>query len=227
MGNESAEDSAFDSPQGEPYGLPHSNFGQILHNQIRVNGADRPRTWTSPLVADDAHAGDPEDPLENAAIVTHGQEAINTAIGRAVETGGHARSAAADLGLAGESWGGHYGAVQSVIRQAPRWGLTNAADVQQFLGLAQRHEPVALAAGRVEGLTAQEQHLLARVHTAVQAPPDAGGGRNGEQAPQTNQARYLGFLRDVRALPAAVSGPATLDTPAPGQTEAAPSAKGA
>jgi len=137
---------------------------------------------------------------------TYPAAAVADAIGQAVEHRGDAGTAAAALGVApSAAWGSRTSAVQGVIQQAPTYGLTNAADVQRFIALAQAHDPVTLAAGVVPGLTGDEQQLLARVQKAVAvAGADPRGGASGRsQAAQG----YQTFLQDIRALPTAVTAP--------------------
>src|SRR5579859_533781 len=156
-------------------------------DSIQVNGRAVPRAWTTTR----AGAGSPAGAGGGVASeAVRGPEQIRAAIAQAVANGGTARSAAADLGVPGEAWGGHYGTVQSVIRQAPRWGLSDPGEVQNFLAIAQQHDPVAVASGLVPGLAPQQQALLERVSatTLGQGQEQTGG-------------RYLSFLRDAHALP--------------------------
>ena len=88
---------------------------------------------------------------------------IRTAIGRAVEHGGSAESAADVLGVSpGAAWGGRYGSVESAISRSPLFGLNSGDAVQQFVGLAQKHSLDELVSGQVKGLSPEQQALLDR-----------------------------------------------------------------
>jgi hypothetical protein len=132
---------------------------------------------------------------------TFAPDVIAGAIGQAVEQGGTANSAAAILEVApGAAWGSRYGAVQSVIRQAPDFGLTSAGDVQRFIVLAQEYAPGALLADSPTKLPADDAALIRRVQTYA-------GLSSGGPAGEGSTTAYRSFLEDVRAIPTTVTAP--------------------
>ena len=99
--------------------------------------------------------------------------AIALAIGQAVEAGGDAHPGGRDAGdRAGRGLGSRYGAVQSVIHQAPTFGLARAADVAQFIEPARERPPPRWGTSAVPALAAQA--LLTRVRAQVGFTEDAG-----------------------------------------------------
>jgi hypothetical protein len=138
---------------------------------------------------------------------TFSAEVIAGAIGQAVEQGGTASTAAAILEVApAAAWGSRYGAVQSVIRQAPGFGLTSGPDVQRFIVLAQEYAPGALLGEQSAEFPADDAALVGRVQTYA-------GLNSGRPSAENNTTSYRRFLEDVRAIPTTVTAPVVPTTP--------------
>jgi hypothetical protein len=132
---------------------------------------------------------------------TFSAEVIAGAIGQAVEQGGTASTAAAILEVApAAAWGSRYGAVQSVIRQAPGFGLTSGPDVQLFIVLAQEYAPGALLGEQSAEFPADDAALIGRVQTYA-------GLSSARPTNGTSTSSYRNFLEDIRAIPTTVTAP--------------------
>jgi hypothetical protein len=145
---------------------------------------------------------------------TFSADVIAGAIGQAVEQGGTASTAAAILEVApAAAWGSRYSAVQSVIQQAPGFGLTNAGDVQRFIVLAQEYEPGTLLRDTPTEFPADDAALIRRVQTYA-------GLSTGQLPGERATTSYRSFLDDVRAIPNVIMAPVV--PTAPPATDASP-----
>lgn len=137
---------------------------------------------------------------------------IRAAIGRAVEEGGSADTAADHLEISpSAAWGGRYGSVQSAIDRSPAFGLTRAEDVQHFFSLAQQRSLEELVSREVTGLAPEQQLLL----DTVRARASEMAAENGDTGPAAGQAVLQSYLRDVRNVPGRVTGPVIPGVPSP------------
>lgn len=155
---------------------------------------------------------------------THYAQDIRAAVGRAVQEGGTADTAAGYLGASpSAAWGGRYGSVGSVIARSPAFGLSSAGDVQRFVALAQGHPVDELAVGQASGLAPDQQALLDMVRTRA---AEIVATERGDASSEAGQSILKSYLRDVRNIPGRVTAPIVpVPPPAPNATTSEEEAK--